>query len=77
MPRKLIEQEPLEVEIIGACDGGQSLKCMCPRDGKASDPWVFGSSAEYFLTEVFVDRFKYDVKARTSKPVLKVSTPSR
>ncbi|KAI0055028.1 hypothetical protein BV25DRAFT_1873233 [Artomyces pyxidatus] len=62
---ELINEDTLPVSIIGAMDGGQSLKRIRLRVGLQADPRSFNSS--YYITEEDVDRFKYDVKARATK----------
>lgn len=62
----LVEDEPLlEISVIGAQDGNQSLKRADLRSGVYEDPRRFDSS--YHLSEEKVDVFKYDIKPRGNK----------
>ncbi|KAI0055191.1 hypothetical protein BV25DRAFT_1930474 [Artomyces pyxidatus] len=62
---KLDTEIPLEVSVIGALDGNQSLKRVRLREGLESDPRVFAST--YYISEDDVNQFKYDVKPRPRK----------
>ena len=50
----------LEISLMGAIDGNQSLKRADLRAGAHEDPRRFQSS--YHLSEEKVDVFKYDIK---------------
>ncbi|KAI0038235.1 hypothetical protein FA95DRAFT_1567860 [Auriscalpium vulgare] len=63
---KLLDDPDLQVEIIGAMDGNQSLKRVRLREGLKADPRVFKST--YYISEDDVDQFKYDVKAQPAAP---------
>jgi len=67
----------MEVEIICAIDGNQSLKRRKLRDGLEDEPRLFKSS--YYISESDVDRFKNDVKSCALRKVITTSlhvTPS-
>jgi len=55
----------MEVAVIGALDGNQSLKRRKLRDGLEDEPRTFSSS--YFIPEDEVNHFQYDVKTRAPR----------
>ena len=55
----------LEILLIGAIDGNQSLKCTDLHAGADEDPCHFKSS--YHLSEEKVDVFKHDIKPKGVK----------
>ena len=65
---QLTNEVPLDVSIICAIDGNQSLKRRRLRDGLEEEPRTFRSS--YYISESDVDRFKNDVKTRAPRKVM-------
>ena len=55
----------MDVTVIGALDGNQSLKWVCLREGLDADPRKFHS--DYYLSENDVNVFQHDIKPRKSK----------
>ena len=55
----------MDVAVIGALDGNQSLKRVRLREGLNADPHKFRSN--YYLSESDVNVFQHDIKLRKSK----------
>ncbi|KAI0059962.1 hypothetical protein BV25DRAFT_1918089 [Artomyces pyxidatus] len=62
---KLADETNMEIAVIGAFDGNQSLKRVRLREGLTQDPRAFSST--YYIGEDTVNRFQHDVKPRPKK----------
>jgi len=69
---QLICEDVLPVSLIGAMDGNQSLKHARLHEGLVADPRSFQST--YYIEEDTVDKFKYDIKPHSKKPVCSMFT---
>ena len=64
---QLCEDKNLEVTLIGAVDGNQSLKRVRLREGQDGDPRTFNSN--YYVPEAEVDELRHSISFRSMKTV--------